>query len=95
MFLETLEAVGDDNVFVVHGEVLDECWWSFDDICIKPEDPCNIGTEGGEEEGVAGFGHGGPSGLLGRHCVPVLFVLGYGGVKVLSEDMDGGEAVGG
>lgn len=76
------------------GEVLDQIGGRLDDVGVEPEDPRGGWAEGGEEQRVAGFGHGGAADLLVLDLVPFGFVLGLErGVKVLSEDDDAFEPV--
>lgn len=93
--VKPLEAVGGDDGRVVVGEVLDDGGGELDDVGVEPEDPRGGRAEGGEEEGVARFGHGGATSLLVLHLVALGFVLrGEGVFGVLAEDGDGGEAAG-
>ena len=89
-----LHAVGDDDGFVVRGQVLDQGGRGFDDVGVEPENPGGGGAEGREQEGIAGAGHGCPPSLLVVHFVAFGFILGWDrGVKVLTEDGDAREAV--
>jgi len=90
-----LEAVGHDDGDVVVGQVLDEGRGRLDNVGVEPQDPRCGRAHGGEEEGVACLGHGGPARLLVLHFVPLFFELGLeGGLGVLAQDGDGGKALG-
>lgn len=74
---------------------MDEGWRGFDDVGVQPEDPGSAWAEGGEDEAVAGAGHGLAAGFLVGKFVALFFVLRLERrVEVLPEDGDACEAVG-